>query len=112
MFDLERPNEPDMDRAIGVSCMNYGPTAGTKFMLGMDNGVIVSVSRRAKTNAEKLAVRFEAHYGPVVSVDRNPFNPGLFLSIGDWTARIWSEDTREGNLVSTLYVSFLTYRGI
>lgn len=105
MFDLENPNEPDIDRAIGVSCLNYGPMVGTKFMFGMDNGVILTGSRKAKTNAEKLAVKFPAHYGPVLSVDRNVFNPSVFLSVGDWTARIWAEDTREGNLVSTVYVS-------
>ncbi|XP_076621609.1 dynein intermediate chain 3, ciliary [Colletes latitarsis] len=104
MFDLEMPNEPHMNRAMGISCLNYGPMIGTKFVLGMDNGVITSGTRRGKTNAEKIGFRYNAHFGPVVSVDRNNFNPGVFLSVGDWTARVWSEDTREGNLVSTLFL--------
>ncbi|XP_076680480.1 dynein axonemal intermediate chain 2-like [Andrena cerasifolii] len=108
MFDLENPNEPRIGRAIGVSCLNFGPMVGTKFMFGMDNGVILTGSRRAKTNAEKLAVKFPAHYGPVLSVDCNVFNPSVFLSVGDWTARVWAEDTREGNLVSTVYVKYPT----
>ncbi|XP_076657429.1 dynein axonemal intermediate chain 2 [Halictus rubicundus] len=104
MMDLEKPNEPSMDRAIGISCLNFGPVVGTKFMLGMDNGIVVVGSRKAKTNAEKMAVKFAAHFGPVFAVDRNVLNPSIFMSTGDWTVKIWAEDTREGNLVSTLYM--------
>lgn len=105
IFDLEKPNEPSMDRAIGISSTNFGPIVGTKCMFGMDNGVVMIGSRKAKTNAEKLAVKFDAHFGPVVAVDRNIFNPAIFMSVGDWRVKIWAEDTREGNLVSTVYVS-------
>ncbi|KZC05587.1 Dynein intermediate chain 3, ciliary [Dufourea novaeangliae] len=104
IFDLEKPNDPNLDRTIGVSCLNFGPVPGTKFLFGLDNGIVVSGTRKAKTNAEKLAIKFDAHAGPVVFVDRNVFNPNIFLSIGDWTVKIWSEDTKEGCLLSTLYM--------
>ncbi|XP_078034021.1 dynein axonemal intermediate chain 2-like [Augochlora pura] len=103
IFDLDKPNEPSMYKAIGVSSLNFGAMVGTKFMFGMDNGIVVTGSRKAKTNVEKLAAKFEAHFGPVVAVDRNVFNPSVFLSIGDWTVKVWDESTREGNLISTLY---------
>ncbi|XP_076390927.1 dynein axonemal intermediate chain 2-like [Megachile rotundata] len=104
MFDFENPNDPNIDRAVGVSCLNHGPLVGTKFMFGMENGIVVTGTRKVKTNAEKLAVRLEAHFGPVRSADRNVFNPSVFLTVGDWTARIWAEDTREGCLLSTWYL--------
>ncbi|XP_076750414.1 dynein axonemal intermediate chain 2-like, partial [Xylocopa sonorina] len=104
MFDLEYPNEPHIDRAIGVTCLNFGPMVGTKFMVGLENGIIITGSRRMRTNAEKLANRFDAHYAQVFSVDRNNLNPSIFLSVGGWRARIWAEDTREGNLISTPYL--------
>ncbi|CAK9822996.1 Dynein axonemal intermediate chain 2 [Anthophora retusa] len=104
LFDLEKPNEPHMDRAIGVSCLSFGPIIGTKFMFGLENGMILTGSRKSKTNAEKLAVRYEGHYGRVNSVDRNTFNPAIFLTVGDWRARVWAEDTREGNLISTPFL--------
>ncbi|CAD1469760.1 unnamed protein product, partial [Heterotrigona itama] len=103
-FDFEHPNEPDVDRAIGVSCLNFGPMVGTKFMFGLENGVVVTGSRKARTNAEKLSVRFNAHFGEVKSVDRNVFNPLVFVTIGDWRARVWVEDTREDCLVSTPFL--------
>lgn len=106
MFDLEHPNDPDIDRSIGVSCLNYGPMVGTKFMFGLENGYIVIGSRKGKTTAEKLSVKLQGHYGRVCSVDCSVLNPAVFLSVGDWRARIWAEDTREGSLVSTPYVSF------
>nr|XP_033330825.1 dynein intermediate chain 2, axonemal-like [Megalopta genalis] len=105
IFDLEKPNEPSMHKAIGVSSLNFGAMVGTKFMFGMNNGIVVTGSRKAKTNVEKLATKFQAHTGPVVAVDRNVFNPSVFLSIGDWTVKVWDESTREGNLISTLYVN-------
>ncbi|XP_017758643.1 PREDICTED: LOW QUALITY PROTEIN: uncharacterized protein LOC108549659 [Eufriesea mexicana] len=104
MFDLEYPNDPDMDRSIGVSCVNFGPMVGTNFMFGLENGQVLTGSRKMRTNSEKLAVRFETHFGSVRSVDRNIFNPSIFLTVGDWRARIWAEDTREGSLVSTPFL--------
>ncbi|OAD56179.1 Dynein intermediate chain 3, ciliary [Eufriesea mexicana] len=108
MFDLEYPNDPDMDRSIGVSCVNFGPMVGTNFMFGLENGQVLTGSRKMRTNSEKLAVRFETHFGSVRSVDRNIFNPSIFLTVGDWRARIWAEDTREGSLVSTPYRSSIS----
>ena len=35
------------------------------------------------------------HAGPVYTVKRNPFFPKYFLTVGDWTARVWCEDVRE-----------------
>ena len=31
------------------------------------------------------------HHGPIYSIQRNPANTKCFLTIGDWTARIWME---------------------
>ncbi|XP_015124160.2 dynein intermediate chain 3, ciliary-like, partial [Diachasma alloeum] len=101
IMDLENPLRGDVVRAIGVSALQFEATMGTKFMAGMENGVVVSGTRKGKNPAEKLAVRFNCHYGPVLAIDRNPFSTKNFLTIGDWTARVWAEDTREGNLVST-----------
>lgn len=107
MFDLQMPNEPNMDRAIGVASADYEPSVGTKFMFGLENGVVISGSKKARTPAEKLALRFNAHYGPVLSVDRSGFNPKIFLTVGDCTSRVWAEDTKDGSLVSTRYFYFI-----
>ena len=76
----------------------------TKFMVGTDQGTIMSCNRKAKTPAEKIVAVYPGHHGPVYSLQRNPFFPKQFLSVGDWTARIWSEDIRESSIMWTKYV--------
>lgn len=103
VMDLENPSRGDHVRAIGVSSLQYEPTMGTKFMAGMENGMVVSGTRKGKNAQEKLALRFTCHAGPVITIDRNPFSTKNFLTIGGWVTRIWAEDTREGNLISIKY---------
>ncbi|XP_020281001.1 dynein intermediate chain 3, ciliary-like isoform X1 [Pseudomyrmex gracilis] len=111
VFDLLTPNTPVMDRAIGVTSADYEPSVGTKFMFGLENGIVISGSRKAKTPAEKLALRFDAHYGPVLSVDRSGFHPKIFLTVGDCTARIWTEETKDDSLVTTRFIREDPVRG-
>lgn len=103
VFDLQTPNEQKIDRAIGVSSGDYESSVGTKFMFGLENGIVISGSKKSRTPAEKMALRFNAHYGPILSVDRSGFNPKIFLTIGDCTVRVWAEDTKDSSLISTRY---------
>jgi len=107
LFDLDAPNEQRINRAIGISSAHFEPSVSTKFIFGLQNGVVISGSRKAKTPAEKLAVRFNAHYGPVNSIERNSFNPKIFLTVGDSRVIIWTEDYRQDNLVSTKYLFYV-----
>ncbi|KAL7302807.1 hypothetical protein TKK_0004846 [Trichogramma kaykai] len=100
-MDLTQPDEQSLDRAIGVSSLQFEPSMGTRFMCGLENGWVISGNRKGKTPQEKLMVRFKAQYGPVISVERNPTFPKNFLTVGDWTARIWSEDCRESCILWT-----------
>lgn len=77
--------------------------------------------------AARLLHRFTSLHGPVCSYAhkkcrvglhltttgassccRNPFFPKYFLSLGDWTCRIWNEDLRTPLLVSRYSNSYLT----
>lgn len=64
-------------------------------MIGTEQGIVINGNRKGKTPAEKLAAVYQAHHGPVYTLRRNPFFPKFFLSVGDWAARIWSEDVKE-----------------
>ncbi|KAL2712841.1 hypothetical protein V1478_017432 [Vespula squamosa] len=100
IIDLIHPNEPLMERSIGISSANFEPTMSTKFMFGLQNGFVISGSKKAKTSAEKLSLRFDCHSGVVRSVDRNVFSPKVFITVGKTCTRIWAEDTREGSLIT------------
>ena len=43
------------------------------------------------------------HHGPVYALQRNPFFAKNFLSVGDWVARIWSEDIKDSSIMWTKY---------
>ncbi|XP_012269185.3 dynein intermediate chain 3, ciliary isoform X2 [Athalia rosae] len=101
VIDLFKPEEQDVGRATGISALQFEPSMGTRFMCGLENGMVISGNRKGKTPGEKIATRFKAQYGPVISVERNPTFVKNFLTVGDWTARIWSEDCRESCIAWT-----------
>lgn len=106
---LDPGREGNLDRALGAISLEYEPTMPTKFLVGTEQGVVLSCNRKAKTPAEKLVCTYEGHHGPVHALHRNPFFPKNFLTVGDWTARIWSEDIRDSSIMWTRYqMSFLT----
>jgi len=39
--------------------------------------------------------------GPVYHISRNPSFPKIFLTVGDWTARVWSEDIKDASILSS-----------
>ena len=102
------------DRALSVSCLEYEPTIPAKFMVGTDQGKALGCTRKAKCQAEYILNIFDAHYGPVRALERNPsyskvgartelWRPIMlcvqnFLTVGDWSARVWSEDISESCL--------------
>ena len=68
--DPESGGEPD--RALSVSCLEYEPTIPAKFMVGTDQGTALGCTRKAKCQAEYILSSYDAHYGPVRALERNP----------------------------------------
>uniref|UniRef100_A0A3B4ZGP5 Dynein axonemal intermediate chain 2 n=1 Tax=Stegastes partitus TaxID=144197 RepID=A0A3B4ZGP5_9TELE len=106
---LDPGREGNLDRALGAISLEFEATMPTKFMVGTEQGLVVSCNRKAKTPAEKIVCTYDGHHGPVYALQRNPFFPKNFLTVGDWTARIWSEDIKESSIMCTKYqMSYLT----
>jgi len=103
-------NADSGDYIHGISCMDYRTDAGpTRYLAGTDQGQIVLVDRKAKKDAESTkSIKNEygnesgSHHGPCYSLSRHPFNPKYFMSVGDWTTRIWMEDLKTP-LITTRY---------
>lgn len=57
-------------------------------MVGTEQGTVLSCNRKAKTAAEKIVGQFTGHHGPINALQRNPFYPKQFLSVGDWAFRV------------------------
>ena len=55
-----------------MSCLEYEPTIPAKFMIGTDQGVALGCSRKAKCQPEYILNTYQAHFGPIRSLQRNP----------------------------------------
>lgn len=100
-MDPVKTDEQDLTRSYGCSVLEYETTMPTKFMVGTDVGMVFACNRKGKSPIEKIPVRIDCHLGPVMSITRNPSFLKNFLTVGDWTARIWSEDCRESAIMWT-----------
>ncbi|NXP39298.1 DNAI2 protein, partial [Leiothrix lutea] len=96
---LDITREDQLNKALGVISLDFVPAMPTKFLVGTEQGIIVSCNRDAKTPPEKIANIFRSHIGAVYTVTRNPFFPKVFLSVGDWTARIWTEELMDSSSI-------------
>uniref|UniRef100_A0A8C4T7K8 Dynein intermediate chain 2, axonemal-like n=1 Tax=Erpetoichthys calabaricus TaxID=27687 RepID=A0A8C4T7K8_ERPCA len=98
---LDISKKGTLDGAAGATSLEFETTMPTKFMVGTENGMVIACNRKGKTPAEKISSTFCGHHGPVYALRRNPFYPKNFLSVADWIARIWSEDTKESSIMWT-----------
>jgi dynein intermediate chain 2, axonemal len=48
------------------------------------------------------------HHGPIYSMYRNPIHLKYFLSVGDWSAKIWSEELKIPIMQTRYHNSYLT----
>uniref|UniRef100_A0A8C5ID73 DNAI2 protein n=1 Tax=Junco hyemalis TaxID=40217 RepID=A0A8C5ID73_JUNHY len=104
VLDISRQDQ--LKDALGASSLDFAPVLPTKFLVGTEQGIIISCNRDAKTPPEKIANIFRSHIGAVYRVTRNPFFPKVFLSVGDWTARIWTEELMDSSsIMETRYHS-------
>lgn len=100
---IKQGETQELFQAQGASCLEYEATIPTRFMVGTEHGFVLSGNRKGKQPHEKLTAKFNAHLGPVYAVQRNPGFVKNFLTVGDWTAKIWSEDTRDSAIIWTNY---------
>lgn len=97
---------------LGGSSLEYNSEAGpTKYLVGTEQGTVVSVNLRNRKINNGVSVYDDGagkHHGPVHSIQRNPTHNKFFLSIGDWTAKIWAEDLKTPIVTTKYHSSYLT----
>ncbi|XP_061554588.1 dynein axonemal intermediate chain 2-like isoform X1 [Phycodurus eques] len=107
VLDLSRKD--NLDTALGAISLEYEPTMPDTFMVGTEQGAVVYCNRAGETPSEKIVCTYDGHHGPVYAIQRNPFFPQNFLTVGDWGARIWSEDIKESSIMWTKHqMAYLT----
>jgi len=109
--------ELDEDGVVyGGTSLEYRSEAGaTRYLVGTEQGLVTLIDRKAKKDAEStksfkntFGNKGGKHHGPVYSVHRNPTNMKYFLSVGDWTAKVWFEDIKQPLMTTRYDGSYLT----
>lgn len=97
---------------MGGSSMEYNKEIPTKYLVGTEQGVVLSVNLRNRKSNNGIAVYDSGgpgkHHGPVTSIQRNPTHNKFFMTVGDWTARIWMEDLKTPIMTTKYHATYLT----
>jgi dynein intermediate chain 2 len=119
-WDIRNLNEPkeqltlvepraESPASLGGVVLDYDGVAGpSKFMVGTEQGVILSCNRKTKNPADRIVNSYSGHHGPVYALQRNPFYPKYFLTVGDWTARVWTDELKTPILATKYHMCYLT----
>lgn len=99
------------DKVVGATCLEWVQEAGpTKYLVGSETGLVFALNRKPKGNTD-ITSRFGQdsghHHGPVYSVKRNPFISKYFLTVGDWSARVFAEDSKSPIITSSYHSAML-----
>ena len=88
----------------GATTLNYDPQAGpSKFTVGTETGNALACNKGAKNPADIVGNLFPGHHAPVYGLERHPFFSKYFMTIGDWTSRIWIDDLKTPIITTKYY---------
>jgi len=102
--------QEDSDKTLGACSMAYSTEAGpTKYLIGTEQGVVVSVNTRSRGQPVSFYSQGAGkHHSAINSIERNPTHSKYFMTVGDWTARIWSEDLKTPIMTTKYHPAYLT----
>ncbi|XP_070133983.1 dynein intermediate chain 3, ciliary isoform X2 [Drosophila bipectinata] len=101
LLEPEPQERQSRENAHGVTVLEFEYTIPVRFIICSDMGHVFVGNRKGMTPVETLLGHYPLFAGPIRSINRNPFFVKNFLVTGDWRARIWSEEAKDGP--STMY---------
>merc|ERR1712048_306933 len=99
-------NDQKVAKVLGGSSLEYnGEYSALKFLVGTEQGYILQANKRAKKIEVSLRFGIDQgkHFGPIYGIQRNPIHQKYFLTVGDWAAKIWSEELPAAPIMQTRY---------
>lgn len=108
---VELHDGSEANHVLGACSMAYNPEHGpTKFLVGTEQGAVTAVNTRtvAKNGTTLFTTGTGKHHAPITSIQKNPTFGKFFLTVGDWTARIWTEDLKTPIMTTKYHPSYLT----
>lgn len=78
-------------------------------MIGTEQGVVIQAQKRKQAEVSaRFGMESGRHHGPIYSMQRNPAHTKYFMTIGDWSAKIWSEEIKSPIMQTRYHESYLT----
>ena len=97
ILDLNTDREAGLGR-FGATGLSYDPSLPYRYLVSTDLGVVFSLSLKTDSVLGEYQV---GHQGTVRCVQRNPAFAKIFLTAGDRTLRVCSEDVRSSSILSS-----------
>jgi len=109
---------------FGGCSLAYSTLSPHKYLVGTEQGLVVSVNSKLKPKDKNRSQNgpktsgvnpvsvydlnagwpnegyTPQHFGAILSIQRNPQVPKFFMTVADWSVRLWAEDM-ESHLLST-----------
>eukprot|EP00397_Hematodinium_sp_SG-2012_P036277 GEMP01039144.1.p1 GENE.GEMP01039144.1~~GEMP01039144.1.p1 ORF type:complete len:503 (+),score=82.70 GEMP01039144.1:336-1844(+) len=101
----------DNAKVLGGVSLEWMQEAGPqKYLVGTETGIALACAKKPKKAVEVSSWYgleekggHGRHFGPIYACKRNPFHPKFFLTVGDWSGRLWMEELK-GPLITTPFV--------
>ena len=105
-------NGEQKTKLLGGTSFEYNQEAGPmKYLVGTEQGFVILANKRPGKAVEiqtKYGFDTGKHHGPVYSIQRNPAQNKVFMSVGDWSAKIWTEDLPTPIMQTRYHSAYLT----
>ncbi len=82
----------------------------TKYLIGTEQGTLIVANKKPKKPVQ-ITNRYgydNRHLGPIYSINRNLQFPKIFMTVGDWSAKIWMDDLKTPLIRTKFHNSYLT----
>ena len=88
----ENTNKDGSSISCSPSILEYEATIPSRYMVGTEQGKVLCCDRKAKDPSEVVLITYKGHWGPIRALERNPSFPKNFLTVGDRSIKVWSDD--------------------
>ena len=100
------------DRVVGATRLDNSTDQPLKVLVGTEQGYVFQLMRKgAEGNITKrFGVEGGKHHGPIFAIQRNPAQSlsKYFLTIGDWSAKLWADDSDVPLITTRYHDAYLT----
>jgi dynein intermediate chain 2 len=103
-------NSKGEEITIGATSLENSPEAATKYIIGTEQGTLVIANKKPKKPVEinNRLGHDNRHLGPIYAIVRNYQYPKVFMTIGDWSAKVWMDDLKTPLIKTKYHDSYLS----